>query len=101
LKAVAGVLAAIGDHPDVKVVADAVGLGACGDERVERLVEHIRQKGGLALSAFQAMIHRRGLVHHHHDGGRRRAADFCLVTQGLPPTAATATCNNGDLHAAN
>ena len=52
LKAVASLLPAIGDHPDVKVVADAVGLGACGNERVERLVEDIRQKGGLALSAF-------------------------------------------------
>jgi hypothetical protein len=71
----------------VKVVADAVGLGACGNERVERLVEHIRQKGGLALSAFQSMIHRRRLVHHHHNGGRRGAADFCLVTQGSPPNA--------------
>src|SRR5882757_3201184 len=102
LKAVAGLLPAIGDHPHVKVVADTFGLGATGNERVERLIEHIRQKGGLALSAFQPMIHRRGLVHHHHDGGRRRAADFCLVTQGSPPrVAATATCNNGDLHAAN
>ena len=102
LKAVASLLPAIGDHPHVKVVADAFGLGAAGNERVECLIEHIRQKGGLALSAFQPMIHRRGLVHHHHDGGRRRAADFCLVTQGSPPrVAATATCNNGDLHAAN
>src|SRR5882724_8054255 len=64
LKAVASVLSTIGDYADVKVVADAVGLGTIGDDGIEGLVEYIRQEGGLALSAVQAMIHRRRLIHH-------------------------------------
>src|SRR6266700_45178 len=85
LKAVARVLSTVGDHADMKVVADAVSLGAVGDDGIERLVEHIRQKGGLALSAVQAMIHRRRLIHYHQDRRRRRAADFGLVTQRPHP----------------
>src|SRR5437762_14251404 len=97
LKAVAGVLSTVGDHAHVKVVADAVGLGAIGDDGIEGLVEYIRQEGGLALSAVQAMIHRRRLIHHHQDRRRRRAADFGLVTQGpypcrWPQPAITVTC---------
>src|SRR2546421_3268809 len=37
LKAVASLIPAVGDHADVKVVADAVGLGAAGDDRIEGL----------------------------------------------------------------
>ena len=85
LKPVGGVLCAVGDHADMKVVADAVRLGAIGDDGIERLVEHVRQEGGLALSAVQAMIHRRRLIHHHQDRRRRGAADFGLVTQGPYP----------------
>src|SRR6202035_2463536 len=85
LKAVAGlILSAIGDHADVKVVADAIGLRAIGDDGIERLVENIRQEGGLALSAVQALIHRRRLIHHHQDRRRRRTADFGLITQLCP-----------------
>src|SRR5258708_13958501 len=41
-----------------------------------RLVEHVRQKGGLALPALQPLIHRRGLIHHHQDGGGRGAVNL-------------------------
>src|SRR5438876_2895807 len=85
LKAVASVLSTVGDHAHMKVVADAVGLGAVGDDGIEGLVEYIRQEGGLALSAVQAMIHRRRLIHHHQDRRRRRTADFGWVTQGPYP----------------
>jgi hypothetical protein len=63
------------------------------------LIEHIRRNGGLALSAFQPMIDRRGPVHRHHDGGRRRAADVRSIIQGSHPNGwrqpgfvTTATC---------
>jgi hypothetical protein len=35
----------------MKVVADAVRLGAIGDDGIERLVQYVRQEGGFALSA--------------------------------------------------
>ncbi len=85
LKAVACVLSTIGDHAHMKVVADAVGLRTIGDDGIEGLVEDIRQEGGLALSAVQAMIHRRRLIHDHQDRRRRRTADFSLVTQRPHP----------------
>jgi len=69
-KTVAGIFAPVGDDPDVKVVAHPVGLGTTGDDRVEGFIEHISEESGLALSAFQSLTHRRGLVHHHHDGRR-------------------------------
>jgi len=102
LKAVASLLPAIGDHPQRESSRGRLRLGAAGNERVERLIEHIRQKSSLALPAFQAMIHRRGLVHHHHDGGRHARLILLGNSRIAPPRkAATATCNNGDLHAAN
>src|SRR5262249_45836786 len=42
LKAVASLLPAIGDHAPIEVIADALRPGAVGDDRIERLFEHIR-----------------------------------------------------------
>src|SRR5262249_26208856 len=77
--------AAEGNHPDVEIVAHAVGLRAGGNERVKRLVEDISHEIGLRAAGLGDFVHRSGLIDDEEKAGRILSADFSLVSHGITP----------------
>src|SRR5262249_7997144 len=71
LKSVASVEPAVSHHANGEIVANSVGLRTVRNNRVEGLVEHVRQEARFGLPTFQPMADGCGLINHHQYGSWR------------------------------